>query len=218
MTGKRQAISMRVFRVFWFFVMLLFGVAFGIIAVNMANRPELLGWLMVSGAFALLSIYGFVFAQRSVAIARLREDLADNVEDASPEQDSVVPEYLDIDTPLPPPTYRSLIPAHYFAMDTIVFNSLAELEAVPEVKRNPRWDDTVGKGLTMWRSNSAEYGETQGVILIHTAGKPYRYRDTDDIEGWTYDGAQYLALVDGKPVMQTFFDDPYHNLAIKKAK
>ncbi len=127
-----------------------------------------------------------------------------------------MPEYLDIDTPLPPPTYGSLIPAHFFAMDTIVFNSLAELEAVPEVSKNPGWDETVGKGLTMWRRNGARYGETQGLIIIYTAGKPYRKEDSDGFEGWTYDGGSYLAIVDGKPVMQTFFDDPYHNLAVKR--
>lgn len=130
-----------------------------------------------------------------------------------------MPKYLDIDTPLPPPTYRSLIPAHFFAMNTMVFNSLAELEAIPNfgaAETRPTWENTVGANLTMWRQNGARYGETQGVILIHTAGKPYRYRDSDDMEGWTYDGAQYLAIVDGKPVMETFFDDPYHNLAMKR--
>lgn len=126
----------------------------------------------------------------------------------------MVPEYLDIDTPLPPPTYRSLIPASFFGKDTIVFKSLAELEAIPDVDG---WDNTVGKGLTMWRSNSARYGETQGVIIIYTAGKPYRSTDADGDEFWTYDGGSYLAVVDGKPVMQTFFDDPYHNLALRKS-
>ena len=127
-----------------------------------------------------------------------------------------MPEYLDIDTPLPTPTYRGKIAAHYFAMDTIVFRSIEELEAVPDGGKYLNWENTVGKGLTMWRTNSAQYGETQGVILIHTAGKPYRKQDSSWIESWTYDGATYLAIVDGKPVMQTFFDDPYHNLAIAK--
>ena len=127
-----------------------------------------------------------------------------------------MPEYLDIDTPLPTPTYRDKIPAHYFAMDTIVFRSIEELEAVPDGGKNPNWDSTVGKGLTMWRTNSARYGETQGVIVINTAGKPYRRRDRDGFESWTYDGGSYLAIVNDKPVMQTFFDDPHHNLALPK--
>lgn len=130
-----------------------------------------------------------------------------------------MPKYLDIDTPLPPPTYRSLIPAHVFSKPTLVFNTLEELEAVPEITPPDKsWDKTVGAGLTMWRTTSARYGETQGLILIHTAGKPYRYRDSDDIEGWTYDGAEYLAIVNGKPVMQTFFDDPYYNLALRRSE
>lgn len=127
-----------------------------------------------------------------------------------------MPKYLDIDTPLPPPTYKSLIPAHLFALDTIVFSSIGELEAVADPGLKAGWHETVGKGLTMWRTNSARYGETQGVILIHTAGKPYRITDRDGDESWTYDGGQYLAIVDGKPVMQTFFDDPYYNLALPK--
>jgi hypothetical protein len=124
-----------------------------------------------------------------------------------------MPEYIDIDTPLPPPTWGSLIPNHIFGYDTIKFKSLAELEAIPIADG---WDNTVGKGLTMWRTNSARYGVTQGVILIHTAGKPYRKEDNDGFEGWTYDGGTYLAIVNGKPVMQTFFDDPYHNLALAR--
>ncbi len=126
-----------------------------------------------------------------------------------------MPKYLDIDTPLPPPTYRGLIPSYVFGHETIVFKSLEELEAVPHFSGSPAYSDTVGKGLTMWRTNSARYGDTQGVILIHTAGKPYRMTNSDGFEGWTYDGGTYLPVVNGKPVMQTFFDDPYHNLALR---
>jgi hypothetical protein len=125
-----------------------------------------------------------------------------------------MPEYLDIDTPLPPPTFRSWIPSHFFSKETIVFKSLQELETIPE-RRFPNWDNTVGEKLTTWRSSGARYGETVGVILVHTAGKPYRKVDADGEEGWTYDGATYLAIVNGKPVMQTFFDDPYHNLSLR---
>lgn len=127
-----------------------------------------------------------------------------------------MPKYVDIDTPLAPPTYRSLIPNSVFAYDTMEFRSLEELEAVPDAGKSASWDNTVGKGLRMWRTNTARYGETQGVILIHTAGKPYRYTDSDGDESWTYEGGQYLATINGKPVMQTFFDDPYHNLALRR--
>jgi hypothetical protein len=119
--------------------------------------------------------------------------------------------YLDPDAPLAPPTVRSLIPAHVWAWDVINLTQ-AEFDALPLGKGGCRPDGFVERPGAMYRSTTARYGERVGAWEVNRVVATNVGLDGDNTE------YQFLLVhIDGKPLIEDFADDPYHNLALRKS-